>query len=136
MSSSVLRVLRIPVTIGVVWAILATAVPVAMARYAPWVVRPGIRCVRTAVPVRVDEPFPAGMCQDLADLYHLRFSDLFVESMFRSLALLVGAGVLAIVIGTLLGVAGALLRRRAWASGGIVGITTLLTAVPAFFVAY
>jgi peptide/nickel transport system permease protein len=76
------------------------------------------------------------MCQGLADLYHLRFSDLFVESMFRSLALLVGAGVLAIVIGTLLGVAGALLRRRAWASGGIVGITTLLTAVPAFFVAY
>jgi len=33
-------------------------------------------------------------------------------------------------------VSAALLRRRAWASGGIVGITTLLSAVPAFFVAY
>jgi ABC-type dipeptide/oligopeptide/nickel transport system permease component len=59
-----------------------------------------------------------------------------VESMFRSLALLVGAAVLALVLGTLLGVSAALLRRRAWASGGIVGITTLLSAVPAFFVAY
>jgi peptide/nickel transport system permease protein len=76
------------------------------------------------------------MCKSLAELYHLSFLELFVESMFRSLALLVGAAVLALVVGTLLGVAGALLRRRAWASGGIVGITTLLSAVPAFFVAY
>jgi peptide/nickel transport system permease protein len=136
MSTNVLRLLRIPLTIAVVWTILVATVPVAMAYYGPWVVRPGIRCVRTAIPVRVDQPFPAGMCQSLADLYHLSFPDLFVESMFRSLALLVGAAVLALVVGTLLGVAGALLRRRVWASGGIVGITTLLSAVPAFFVAY
>jgi peptide/nickel transport system permease protein len=76
------------------------------------------------------------MCQSLADLYHVTFLDLFVESMFRSLALLVGAALLALAIGTLLGVAGALLRRRAWAGGGIVATTTLLSAVPAFFVAY
>jgi peptide/nickel transport system permease protein len=131
------RLLRIPLTIVIVWTILVAAVPVAMAYYAPYLVRPGIYCVRTStVLVRFDQPLPPGMCKSLAELYHLSFLELFVDSMFRSLALLVGAAVLALVVGTLLGVAGALLRRRAWASGGIVGITTLLSAVPAFFVAY
>src|SRR6266581_8669694 len=137
MNSAVVRLLRIPLTIVIVWTVLLAAVPVAMAYYGPYLVRPGIYCVRTSsVPIRFDQPLPAGMCKGLAELYHLTFVDLFVESMFRSLALLVGAAVLALVIGTLLGVAGALLRRRVWASGGIVGITTLLSAVPAFFVAY
>jgi peptide/nickel transport system permease protein len=136
MSSPFARILRIPLTLAVVWTVLVAAVPVAMSLYAPYVVRPGIYCMRTSVPVRMDQPFPMGMCRGLADLYHATFLDLFVESMFRSLALLVGAAVLALVVGTLLGVAAALLRRRAWASGGIVGITTLLSAVPAFFVAY
>lgn len=136
MTTGLARILRIPLTLAVVWTFLIAVVPAAMSAYAPYVVRPGIRCVRTAVSVRVGEPFPPGMCQSLADLYHVTFMNLFVESMFRSLALLVGAAVLALVVGTLLGVAGALLRRRAWASGGIVGITTLLSAIPAFFVAY
>ena len=137
MSAIFARLLRIPLTVVIVGTVLVAAVPAVMAYYAPWVVRPGIYCVRTStVPIRFDQPLPAGMCKSLAELYHLTFLDLFVESMFRSLALLVGAAVLALVVGTLLGVAAALLRRRAWASGGIVGITTLLTAVPAFFVAY
>lgn len=129
------RLLRIPLTIAVVGTVLVAVVPLAMAHYAPYLVRPGIQCVRTAVPVRVDQPLP-GMCRSLADLYRQPFVDLFVDSMFRSLALLVGAAVLALVLGTLLGMAAALLRRRAWASGAIVGATTLLSAVPAFFVAY
>lgn len=136
MNSVLVRLLRIPLTVTVVGAVLVASVPVAMAHYGPYLVRPGIRCIRTSVPVRVDEPFPPGMCQTLSELYRIPFLELFVESMFRSLALLVGAAVLALVIGTLLGVAGALLRRRAWASGGIVGVTTLVSAVPAFFVAY
>jgi peptide/nickel transport system permease protein len=131
------RLLRIPLTIAVAGTILVAAVPVAMAYYAPYLVRPGIYCVRTSTAlIRFDQPLPAGMCKGLAELYHLSFIDLFVDAMFRSLALLVGTAVLALVVGTLLGVAGALLRRRAWASGGIVGITTLLSAIPAFFVAY
>lgn len=43
---------------------------------------------------------------------------------------------LALIIGTLLGIAAALLRRRAIASGAVMGFTTLLAAIPAFFVAY
>ena len=136
MSRTIARILQVPVTVGAVWAILAVAVPLAMAQYAPYLVRPGIRCIRTAVPVRTDSQFLPGICQGLADLYHLTFPELFVDSMFRSLSLLAGAALLAITIGTMLGVAAALLRRRAFASGGIVALTTLLTAVPSFFVAY
>jgi peptide/nickel transport system permease protein len=137
MSTPLVRLLRIPLTIAIVLTMLIATVPVAMAYYGPWTVRPGIYCIRTSsVPIRFDQPLPAGMCKSLAELYHATFLDLFIESMFRSLALLVGAAILALVVGTLLGVAAALLRHRAWASGGIVGVTTLLSAVPAFFVAY
>ena len=118
MSGTGLRILRVPLTVAVVWAILAISVPTAMAYYAPYVVRPGIRCVRTTVAASANPPFPAGMCQGLADLYRLPIVELFVESIFRSLALLVGAAVLALVVGSLLGIAAALLRRHAWAGGG------------------
>jgi ABC-type dipeptide/oligopeptide/nickel transport system permease component len=76
------------------------------------------------------------MCLGLASLYRRPFLDLFIESTFRSLALLVGAAVLALVLGTLLGTVAGLWRRRVWGAGAIIGLTTLLTAVPAFFVAY
>ena len=84
MSPTVLRILRIPVTIAVIWAVLAVTVPVAMAQYAPYLVRPGIRCIRTAVVVRTDQPLPANMCQGLADLYRVPFLELLVDSTFRS----------------------------------------------------
>jgi ABC-type dipeptide/oligopeptide/nickel transport system permease component len=76
------------------------------------------------------------VCRSLAELYHRDFFDLFTESMFRSLALLLGAALLALVVGTLLGVATALLRQRGFLSGGLMGLLTILTAIPAFFVAY
>jgi ABC-type dipeptide/oligopeptide/nickel transport system permease component len=129
-------ILRVPLTIAAVGAVLAVGVPAAMTQYAPYLVRPGIRCIRVGPPIDFRGPLPPGMCQGLADLYHLSPVELFVESMFRSIALLVGAAILALILGTLLGVAAALLRRRAWASGGIVGLTTLLSAIPAFFAAY
>ena len=136
MNGALAIILRVPLTIGAVGAVLAVAVPAAMTQYAPYLVRPGIRCIRVGPPIDFRGPLPPGMCQGLADLYHLSPLELFVESTFRSIALLVGAAVLALVLGTLLGVAAALLRRRAWASGGIVGLTTLLSAIPAFFAAY
>ncbi len=136
MNARAAALLRMPATLSVVLIGLVLAVPWAMSLYAPYLVRPGIYCVRVGPPIDVTKPLPLGMCKSLADLYHLSFLELFVESMFRSLALLVGAAVLALVVGTLLGVSAALLRRRAWASGGIVALTTLASAVPAFFVAY
>ena len=131
------RLIRIPLTLAIVWAILYVGVPFAMSRYGPYVVRPGIQCVRaTTKLINVNGPFPADMCQGLAQLYRVTFPQLFVDSMFRSLALLIGAAILALVLGTLLGMAAALLRRRAWAGAAILGVTTLVSAVPAFFIAY
>lgn len=136
MNAIAARLLRVPVTIALIWAVLAVAVPPLMTRYAPYVTRPGINCARTAIAVSRGPDLSAGACRNLADLYGQPFFDLFVDSAFRSLALLLGAAVLAIVIGTLLGVVAALWRRRAIASGLIVGGTTVLAAVPAFFAAY
>ena len=130
------RVLRVPMSIVVVSVALIALVPFAMSLYPPYLVRPGIYCIRIGAPVSSNGPFPPGMCRALADLYRMPFVDLFVESMFRSIALLAGAAVLALVLGTLLGVGAALLRRRAWAAGSVIAVTALASAVPAFFVAY
>jgi peptide/nickel transport system permease protein len=135
MNPIAVRLARVPLTIGLAWMVLALSVPALMSQYAPYVMRPGFSCAKSLF-VTPSGDRDAGGCSSLADLYGVSFVSLFVDSMFRSLALLVGAALLALVIGTLLGVAAALLRRRVWASGGIVGVTTLLTAVPAFFVAY
>jgi peptide/nickel transport system permease protein len=128
--------LSVPLTILAVWAVLSALVPTLMSKYVPYVLRAGFACNRSVFPANPGEGLPAGGCATVADLYGTAFVDLFVESTFRSLALLVGAAALAVVIGTLLGVAAALLRRRSLVSVGIVGVTTLLAAVPAFFVAY
>jgi len=142
MNHVVVRVLRIPAVVFAVWLVLAYLVPLAMTRYAPFTLRPGLSCVPqgggavvviTGVPTFVPQ---AATCQTLAELYRRPFVELFVDAMFRSLALLVGAALLAVVLGTLLGASAALLRRRALASGGILAGTSLVTAVPAFFVAY
>jgi peptide/nickel transport system permease protein len=129
------RLLRVPLTLAVIGTALALTVPTLMARYLPYVMRPGFACVRNPVP-GPDPDLGAGGCVSVSDLYGIPFPNLFVDAMFRSLALLIGAAVLALVLGTLLGIAGALLRRHVFASGAIVGVTTLLAAVPAFFVAY
>jgi peptide/nickel transport system permease protein len=135
MNRAVPRLLRVPLTIAAVWAVVAFVVPIFMAKYAPYVMRPGFACSRNSFSGQGGD-LAAGGCFTLADLYGIPFVNLFIDSTFRSLALLVGAAVLALIIGTLLGVAAAMWRRHVFASGGIVGVTTLLAAVPAFFVAY
>ncbi|MGH2377811.1 MAG: ABC transporter permease subunit [Candidatus Limnocylindria bacterium] len=115
---------------------LLMIVPWAMTRYRPYSARPGVGCIRTDVPATVNPPFPADMCEPLSSLYSMPPVDLVVDATFRSLALLSGAFILALTAGTLLGVAAALLRRQVLAGGLIVGFTSIITAVPAFFVAY
>jgi ABC-type dipeptide/oligopeptide/nickel transport system permease component len=72
----------------------------------------------------------------LSDVYRRPFADLMLDATARSLVLLVGAAVLALVLGALIGIALALLRRRAFASGGIIGLLALMAAIPSFFLAY
>jgi peptide/nickel transport system permease protein len=135
MNATALRLLRVPLSIAAIGVVLALVVPSLMSKYLPYVMRPGFACSKTALASQSVEQ-PAGLCASVSDLYGTPFVDLLIDSTFRSLALLVGAALLALVLGALLGVAAALLHRRVWVSGGIVGVTTLLTAVPAFFVAY
>lgn len=135
MNSAALRIARIPLTVAAIGAVLALAVPILMSKYAPYVMRPGFACAKSPFGAQGLD-LPAGGCAGVADLYGVPFISLLVDATFRSLALLGGAAVLALVLGTLLGVVAALLRRHALASGGIVGVTALLAAVPAFFVAY
>jgi peptide/nickel transport system permease protein len=137
MSWALARVLRVPLVVAAVWLVLALAIPIAMEQYAPYQPRRGVSCFAgPAVQQVTPGTLGSVRCASLADLYHRPFAELMVDAMFRSLALLAGAAVLAVTLGTLLGVAAALMRRRALASGAIVGVTSLLTAVPAFFVAY
>jgi peptide/nickel transport system permease protein len=133
MNARAARILRVPFTVGVIWLALAVAIPTAMTQFFPFVLRPGVTCV-TGTQIAAGASRLA--CRSLAEIYQRSFFDLFADGMFRSLALLIGAAVLALVVGTLVGVAGAMLRRHAIGAGAIVGLTTLLTAVPAFFVAY
>ncbi len=136
MSRTLSRVVQVPLTIAAVWGVLMVLVPDAMGRYAPYVTRPGIACVKNPTVPVFGETLPSGTCFSLADLYALPFVQLFVDSMFRSFALLIGAATLALTLGTLLGVAVALWRRHALVSGLIMTSTTLFAAAPAFFVAY
>jgi len=136
MNAIATRLLRVPLTVALIWAVLAVAVPFLMTRYVTYVMRPGFDCAKNAIQFSRGSDLSPGACQSLADLYGQPFVALFIDSAFRSLALLVGAAVLALVIGTMLGVVAALWRRRALAGGLIVGGTTMLAAVPAFFVAY
>jgi len=104
MNPAAARLLRVPLTVAAIWAALAVTVPILMARYAPYVMRPGFACVRNPVP-GPDPDLGAGGCASVSDLYGIPFGSLFIDAMFRSLALLVGAAVLALVLGTLLGMA-------------------------------
>lgn len=129
-------VIRIPLVVAIVAAVLSVAVPAGMTQYRPSEARPGLGCVRTDVQAAIGEPFPSGYCEPLSELYRLPFLELLGDATLRSLALLGGAAVLALVLGSLLGVAAALARRRALASGGIVTAMAVLAAIPSFFAAY
>ncbi len=141
MSYVVSRILRVPLVVAVVWVVLSVVVPIAMTQYAAFVLRPGLACVTPPQSIVAGGTVAVvnatvTSCASLAEMYRRPFFELFADGMFRSLALLLGAAALALTLGTLLGVAAALMRRRALASGGIVAVTSLLTAVPAFFLAY
>lgn len=136
MSRLAAATLRIPAMLALVGVALVAAIPWAMSRYRPYAARPGVDCIRTDVPATVHPPFPSGMCEPLSALYRMPAAELVADAAIRSLALLLGAAVLAATVGVLLGALAGLLRRRAFASGAILATAAVLAAVPAFFVAY
>jgi len=127
------RVTRVPLTIGVLWAAFAVLSPIAMARYGPFVLAPGI-----GVGTRGQSPFggPQIAVPTVAQAYQSSLADVIVAATGRSLALLAGVLVFSLTVGLLLGITAALLRRRAIQSGVILGLTSVVAAVPSFFLAY
>ncbi len=135
MSRVAARLLRVPLVVLVVWGLLAAASPLVMTLYPGYTLRYGVGSGCGGIQRLPNGGF-AAFCQTVAQAHHTTFAALMVDAAFRSLALLAGAALLALVVGGLLGIAAALLRRRALASGAVIGVTSLLAAVPSFFVAY
>src|SRR6185503_12068313 len=84
MSHAVVRVLRIPAVVFAVWLVLAYVVPLAMTRYAPFTLRPGLGCVpqgggQIVIISGVPTVVQAATCQTLAELYRRPFTELFVD---------------------------------------------------------
>ncbi|HYY55641.1 MAG TPA: ABC transporter permease subunit [Candidatus Dormibacteraeota bacterium] len=130
------RLVRVPLTVVAVALALAFTLPLLMSNFARYVTHPGFACARDAVGSPGGTALPAGGCFSVVDLYRTPFADLLVDATFRTLALLLGAVVLALALGTLVGVGVALIRRNVIAAGLIVAGTALVASVPAFFVAY
>ena len=118
-----IRLAAIPATAFVVWAALAAITPIAMSQYSQYTPRAGVSCgPRVTLVFGLPTVVDSG-CTGLADVYHLTFGELVVDATLRSLALLLGAAALALVVGTLLGIAIALQRHRAVAGGALMGAT-------------
>ncbi len=134
MSVLFLRVGRLPLTLLALWVICATALPWLFGRYRPFSLNSSLACRppgATAFPGLTTPTCDA----PLATIYRQPLEGLLLDATLRSLALLVGAALLALTVGTLLGAAAAVLRRRAFASGMILGVAAALAAIPSFFVA-
>lgn len=134
MTPLAVRLLRIPVTIGLIWAVLAAAAPLAMAQYRPFFLARGIGAIpRGGSPFAI---FAAPPTPSVAEIYKLPLTDVILEATLRSAVLLVGVAALALSVGLLIGIAAALLRRRPVGSLAILGTTSVVAAVPSFFLAY
>lgn len=128
---------RVPLILLFVWAVLSAVAPVAMSRYEGYSVRLGVNSSCAAGATRSPTgAFVLLPCPTVAQAHHREASALMVDGAFRSLALLAGAALLAVVVGGLLGVTTALLRRRAVAGGMLLAVTSLAAAIPSFFAAY
>jgi len=129
------RLLRIPIVVAIIGAALLLVTPMAMRQYDPFPVG-GVSPPVTFVPGPFGRVVFVAGPQSLSEAYRRPFLELMVDATARSLVLLAGDAVLGLVLGSLIGVALALIRRRAIASGSIVGVLALMAAIPSFFVAY
>ena len=130
-----LRLLRVPATVLALGALFAVIAPLAMTSYQPFTLAPGI-----GPATRITGPGPFGTVVEFVPTietqYDAPLGEVIAQATVRSLALLAGVAVFSLCVGVLVGVSAALLRRRALASGAILGATSVVAAVPSFFLAY
>jgi peptide/nickel transport system permease protein len=99
-----------------------------MASYQPFTLAPGIGpSIR-----RSGELF----VPTIETQYQAPLGTVIAEATMRSFALLAGVAAFSLFVGVLVGVTAALLRRRAVSSGIVLGATSVVAAVPSFFLAY
>lgn len=129
------RLARVPLTVAAVWAMLAVASPLAMSQYRPFVLVRGIGSApRPASPFAIFNA-PAQL-PSVAETYKLPLTDVILEATLRSVVLLVGVAAFALTVGVLLGIVAALLRRRPASTVLLLGTTSIVAAIPSFFLAY
>ncbi|HAF09914.1 MAG TPA: hypothetical protein DCK98_07530 [Chloroflexi bacterium] len=130
-----LRLLRVPATVLALGLLFALIAPVAMAQYLPFQLAPGIGPsfrVSGTGPGTTITPF----VPTIETQYQEPLATVIAQAAVRSVALLAGVTVFSLFVGVLVGIAAALVRRRAFASGAVLGATSVVAAVPAFFLAY
>jgi len=129
------RLARVPLTVAAVWAVLALAAPLAMSQYRPFVLARGIGSAPR--PVSPFAIFSAPVqVPNVAETYKLPLFDVILEATLRSVVLLAGVAAFALTVGVLLGIVAALLRHRPAGSALILGTTSVIAAIPSFFLAY
>lgn len=130
-----MRLARVPLTVLALGLIFAVIAPAAMATYQPFQLAPGIGpSVRftTVNGIGTVTPF----VPSIETQYQAPLPAVIAQATLRSLSLLVGVAVFSLVVGVLAGIGAALLRRRAVASGAVLGATSVVAAIPSFFLAY
>jgi ABC-type dipeptide/oligopeptide/nickel transport system permease component len=133
-----LRAVRIPLVALVLWAVLAVVAPLAMARYDPYVMTtgPAAVCPRNVAPFP-GMPRSASTCgMPISEMYERPLPAVIADAGLRSGVLLLGATLLALTLGILVGLVAGAIRHRAVASGGMLALTGLTASIPSFFVAY
>lgn len=130
-----LRLARVPLTVLVLGLAFAVIAPAAMANYQAFQLAPGIGpSVRftTVNGIGTVTPF----VPTIETQYQAPLPEVILQATIRSLSLLAGVGVFSLFVGVLAGIGAALVRRRAIASGAVLGVTSVIAAVPSFFLAY
>ncbi|HEX6062147.1 MAG TPA: ABC transporter permease [Candidatus Limnocylindria bacterium] len=121
------RLARVPATVIALGLLFAAIAPAAMASYQPFTLAPGI-----GPAIRGGALF----VPTIETQYQEPLGTVIAEATVRSFALLAGVAVFSLFVGVLVGITAALLRRRAVSSGIVLGATSVIAAVPSFFLAY
>lgn len=130
-----LRLLRVPATVIVLGLIFAVIAPLAMGQYQAVTlgqgIGPSVRFITVNGVGTVTTLNPSIETQ-----YQAPLGAVILQASGRSIALLAGVAVFSLFVGVLVGVTAALLRRRAFTSGAILGVTSVIAAIPSFFLAF
>lgn len=130
---AVWRGLRVTASLAVLWAALAAFLPLLMARYRSFRIEGGAFDLGLDI---LGTGSRRRLPNDLVDLYEAPLEQVLFQATARSLLLIAGAAIFALVVGITLGAVAAAWRRRSEVSGTLLVALTAAAAVPSFFLAF